>query len=225
LTLSGSNSYTGNTVVDAGTLLMSGTMSGGSALKVNNGGTLLVTGQLSSSSALTVGGGTFTYSNPAATTQTLAGLTVDVGASTINNTVSVGTLALGAITRNTGGTVDFATTTGAVTTTTSNTNSILGPWAFVGTGASTLYAYSNSGTIAGYTGATVESGTGAFGGIPTGDTNTINYNVTSSGAYSAMGSTRSVNTINYSGSGAATQPGANNTTLTINGIMIPARGL
>jgi len=224
LTLSGSNSYTGNTVVDAGTLLLSGQLSSGSSLKVNNGGTLLLTGALSSSSALAVGGGTFTYSNPAATIQTLAGLTVNAGASTISNTVSVGTLALGAITRNTGGAVDFATITGAITTTTTNTNGILGPWAFVGTGASTLYAYSNSGTIAGYTGATVESGTSAFGGIPTGDTNTINYNVTSSGTYSAMGSTRSVNTINYSGSGAATQPGANNTTLTINGIMNTGTG-
>ena len=105
-----------------------------------------------------------------------------------------------------------------------NTNGILGPWAFVGTGASTLYAYSNNGTIAGYTGATVENGTTAvFGGIPAGDTGTINYNVTSSGAYPGMGSTRIVNTIDYSGSGAI-QPAANNTSLTINGIMNTGTG-
>ena len=77
LTLSGANSYTGGTRVD--------------------GGTLLLTSALNSSGALAVGGGTFTYANPAATTQILAALTIDAGTSTINNNVSVGTLAFGAI--------------------------------------------------------------------------------------------------------------------------------
>jgi autotransporter-associated beta strand protein len=223
LTLSGSNTYTGGTVVDAGTLVMSGTLSGGGPLSVNSGGTLLLSGQASSSGALAVSGGTFSYANPAGATQTLAGLTVNAGASTIGN-ASSGTLALGAITRKTGGTVNFAPTAGSITTSAPNTNGILGPWAFVGTGASTLYAYSNGGTVAGYTGATVEGGSGAFGGIPTGDTSTVNYLVTSSGTFSAMGSTRSVNTINYAGPGPATQPGANNTVLTVNGIMNTGAG-
>jgi autotransporter-associated beta strand protein len=203
LTLSGNNTYTGGTRVDSGILLLTGT--------------------LNPSSALSVGGGTFTYANPAAAMQTTAGLTVDTGASMINNTSS-GTLALGTITRKTGGTVDFATMIGAVTTTAANTNGIIGPWAFVGTGTSTLYAYSNGGVIAAYTGATVESGTGSFGGIPGGNTSTVNYNVTSSGSFASMGIWRNVNTIDYSGSGAATQPAANNTWLIINGLMNTGTG-
>ena len=202
LTLSKNNNYTGATIVDQGTLLL--------------------TGSLNPSGGLGVGGGSFVYAHSPAAEQTVNGLTIYAGASVINNT-SAGTLALGPVTRNAGGTVDFPATTGTITTTASNTNGILGPWALVGTGAGTFYAYSNSGTIAGYSGAVVESGSSAFGGIPSGGSGTINYNVNSSGTFAAMGSSCSVNTIAYSGSG-ATQPAANATSLTINGILNTGTG-
>ncbi len=223
LTLSGSNSYTGDTVVNAGTLSLSGTLSSVSAVKINVGSTFLLTGRLSSSSALTINGGTFIYSNPSVTTQTISGLTVGGGASTISNTVSGGTLALGAITRTVGGAVTF-TESGGVTTTSANVNGILGAWAFVGTGANTLYACNSGGTIAGYSGATAEAGTASFGGIPSGDTSTVNYRVTSSGAWAVMGYTRNVNTINYAGAGAAVQYSNSNTTLTVNGLLNTGTG-
>ncbi len=92
-----------------------------------------------------------------------------------------------------------------------------------GHGRDALYAYSNNGTIAGYTGATAESGSGVFGGIPAGDTSSVNYNVTSAGTFAEISSSSSVNTIAYSGSG-ATQPAASNTSLTVNGIMNTGTG-
>ncbi len=159
--------------------------------------------------ALAVGGGTFTYSNQTAMTQTFASLTVDAGASTINNTVSEHARLgrhhaqhrrYGRFCRDRRGHYDYRC----------EHQRHPRPVGLRGTGAGTLYAYSNSGTIAGYTGATVESGSTVFGGIPSGDTRTINYNVTSSGTYAVMGNRRNVNTIVYSGSG-ATQPAANNT--------------
>ncbi len=55
LTLSASNSYTGATVIDGGTLFLSGSISGSSAVSVNTGGTLGGTGTVG---ALTVNGGT-----------------------------------------------------------------------------------------------------------------------------------------------------------------------
>ncbi len=202
LTLAGSNSYSGGTII--------------------NQGTLVLTGSLNPNGGLGVGGGDFVYSHTPAAMQAAGGLIVYAGAAAINNT-SAGTLDLGSITRNAGGTVNFLTPTGAITTNATNTNSILGPWAFVGTGTGTLYAYGNSGTIGGYTGATAESGSAAFGGIPSGGNGTTNYNVTSSGTFAAMSSSSSVNTIAYTGNG-ANQPAASNTSLTINGIMNTGTG-
>ncbi len=205
LNLAGTNSYTGGTQVLAGTLLLTGSL--------NPSGRLGIGGP---------GAPGFVYAHAPAATQTINGLTIYAGYATISNT-SAGTLALGPITRNAGGIVDFPASGGVITTTASNSSDILGPWALVGSGASTLYAYSNSGTVTGYNGAVVESGSDVFGGIPAGDTSTVNYNVTSPGTFAAMSSSLSVNTINYSGGG-ATQPAANNTSLTVNGIMNTGTG-
>ena len=100
MTLSGSLSGPGGlTKVDSGTLILAATNTY-SGSTVVNGGTLAVTGSLNPSSPLAVGGGLFSFS-PAANggagnSQSVAGLTVNAGASAI--TASTGnTLALGPI--------------------------------------------------------------------------------------------------------------------------------
>ena len=205
LTLSNSNGYTGGTAVDAGTLLL--------------------TGSLSSSGALTLGGAVFTYSPTTAATQTFSGLTINPGASTVNNTTAGSKLALGAIARNVGGTVDFAATSGSITTTSGTVNGILGPWAFVGTGRNTAYATVAGGTISPYTGATLESGSGsAWGGIPSGGSGTVNYIVSANGNFATTGVPRNVNAIQYTGSGGTQQSNNTNILLAANGIINTGAG-
>jgi fibronectin-binding autotransporter adhesin len=106
---------------------------------------------MGSTSRLAVGGGTFSYQRAAA--QTVNGLTVNAGSSTIANTNAGATnvLNLGAISRNAGGAVNFPAATAAnnvVTTSTANTNGILGPWATVG---QDWAANDGSGNIVAYT--------------------------------------------------------------------------
>ncbi len=195
-------------------------------------GTLNVTGTLSASARLASGGGAIAYSpSPANQSQTVAGFTALPGASTVTNNSS-GTLALGALSQTIGGAATFAATSGPITTTTLNTNGILGVWAFVGSGANTLYAANgpnvSGGTISGYTLATVESNAAsAWGGIGSGGNGTVNYNITATNpAYGATGLLRWVNTLEYSGTGASTQAGNNNSLLLMtNGIMNTGGGV
>ncbi len=133
LTLSGLNTYTGNTIVNAGTLV---------ADSVTNAA------PISSASALVFSGsGTFRYTGLAATTRsmTLNGLTLAGGAGIVdaNNIGTATTLTLGTIARPTGGgSVDFRATTGTFGTTAlvnfaggSLVNGILGGYATVASGA------------------------------------------------------------------------------------------
>ena len=111
--------------IGAGTLNLAGNNSFTGTAGANFG-TLNLTGTLSASARLAVGGGALAYSpSPANQSQTVAGLTVNPGASTVTNNSS-GTLALGAITQSIGGAATFAATSGPITTTTLNTNGILG---------------------------------------------------------------------------------------------------
>ena len=118
LALTGTNSYTGATTVNGGTL----DLGGGTA-----------SGSISSSSALVLGnGGGLNYTRTGNTTQTFAGLTLNAGAATIS-TAAGDTLALGAIARNAGSTVNFVNnTTGTLTTSAVNdANGILGGYATI----------------------------------------------------------------------------------------------
>jgi autotransporter-associated beta strand protein len=119
----GVSTYTGTTTVNAGTLsLRFDGLSAGSPVNV-----------VSSSSTLVLGGGTLNVDGKTGgtSTQTFAGTTVNAGASGISRTTSgpaTTNVALGAITRNAGGTLNIITAagTGNVTTTTTSTSGLLG---------------------------------------------------------------------------------------------------
>src|ERR1017187_8516666 len=160
LTLNGTaaNTYTGPTTVNGG-LLVEDFTNATSAINLIN-----------SSSVLTLGGGTLQVRqvNSTTTSQTFASTTVNPGAAAVigaTNGSGALTIALGAITQNPGGTVDFTNhTTGFITTTSPNVNGILGGWATVGENvASTTtgdWACTNGlGQIVPYTGYTTISGT------------------------------------------------------------------
>ncbi len=154
--LSGSgdyDTYSGPTVVAGGTLLLdfSNAASGPSNL-------------VNSASVLTLAGGTLAIKDQtgsAATTQTFSsGTVVNAGASAISvnvngSTNSSNTLALGAVSRNVGGTVDFGTlpATGNITTATANIAvSILGGWATFGGGSTWAVSGGNGVTPGSITG-------------------------------------------------------------------------
>ena len=89
---------------------------------------------------------------------------------------------------------------------------IIGNWAFYGSGSATQYAYNNSGTIAGYTGATAASADALT-------TSTTNYELTPTGTTTLTG-VRTANTIRSSGAGYTIDLGSSGAnTLTLNGIL------
>ena len=149
LIFAGKNTYTGATVLNNGTLNLS---------FANNSSNIL-----STSSTLSMGGGTLNLSGKASTTnsQTVAGLTLNPGASTIsisnNATANPTLLALGAITRNAGGTLNLtqptngsiSSTNGYTTSTGNDASGILGAYLTVG---GTNWATNNGTNIVAYSG-------------------------------------------------------------------------
>ncbi|MEI7750702.1 MAG: autotransporter-associated beta strand repeat-containing protein, partial [Candidatus Omnitrophota bacterium] len=110
--LSGTNTYTGTTTVNTGTLSLDFLATGAPAANI-----------IAGSSALAIGGGTLLLMGKASTTnsQTVNGLTLNRGSSAItltaNGTVNPLVLNLGAITRNVGSTVNFTQPTGTLSAT------------------------------------------------------------------------------------------------------------
>ena len=200
VTLSGSLSGPGSlTKVDSGTLTLAAINTYAGPTTVN-GGVLSLTGSLNSSSALAVEGGTFSYApsgnGGSGNSQTVAGLTVNAGASTINASSS-NTLALGPMTRNAGGVVNFnSNTTGTITTTQTNTNNILGPWATCGSGTSMKYAAA-SGSGAPYTITPYTLATAITSGVTGLNDTSGSVNYTLSGGGGTLTAAVSANTLQF----------------------------
>lgn len=94
-----------------------------------------------------------------------------------------------------------------------NVNSIVGPWAFWGTGTSTQYAVNNLGTISNFTGTTVANANALT-------TATTNYELTSTGT-TVLSASRTANTIRSAGAGYTIDLSTTNVAqnLTLNGIL------
>ena len=207
-----------------GTLTLTGTSTFAGATRID-GGAVRLTGGLGSTGSLVMAGSTFTLARQNPGVQTVAGLKLAAGEAVVGNAVATGTLAVGAITRLAGSTVRFDTLVGAIVTTSTTTdNGLLGPWAVVGSGSATRYATVAGGTITSFAGGTTLSGSGALGGIPSGDTSTVNYVVTPGASFAAMGLSRRINTLTYTGTGGLQASNNSGATLTVNGLLHAGSG-
>jgi fibronectin-binding autotransporter adhesin len=159
LSLGGTNAYTGNTTVSGGGLTLNFNAGAGSpTTNILNSATGLIMGGFRGGATLTVNGKNLAN---VVNSQTFAGTTIAAGSSSmaIVNGISTGKTAvnLGAITRTVAGTVNFAQPTvntaisaqNGYTTSTGNTNGILGAWATVGNAD---WAANNGTNIVAYSG-------------------------------------------------------------------------
>jgi autotransporter-associated beta strand protein len=126
LALTGVNLYTGTTTINYGAQINLGNGTASGSLNGTTGTPLVLNGAV------------FNYTATAGLTQNMAGVTVGPGRSVITDTLATQVMALGAITRSVpGGTLEIRpTTTSNISTTTVNTNGILGGWAYFNQGAS-----------------------------------------------------------------------------------------
>jgi autotransporter-associated beta strand protein len=141
LTMTGSNTYSGTTTVNQGTLKLDFSAAGAPANNVINNSAI--------NSALTLGGGNLVIQGKAgaASSQSFNGLTVGAGASSLAAISGAGgstTVSLGAITRYVGGTIDFTLPASGGIATTQTTN---GPGVMVDASSYwTAYATVNGGS-------------------------------------------------------------------------------
>jgi len=199
LILDSANSFSGTTTLNAGTLSLAGGSLANSNLVYNAGGTT----------------GTLTTNNTAA----VNGITLGSGGlAQVNITVTGKTFSLGNITRGANGDMLSLVNTGTAndTTTTVNTNGIIGTWAYIGSGTSLSYAVGS--TAGSATTVTALTGTAATAGsLANVNTATSNYaydgaggNITQTGAVTA-------NTLQFTGPGVSWDNGGNN--ISLNGLM------
>ena len=211
VTLGGNNSYTGKTMVNTGTLTVTGTLNSATALAVG-------------------GGGTFAY-NPAVTggTQTVNGFTANPGISFVNVTGATNTLSLGAVARN-GGVVAFNAggLTGNIATTSAADASgqILGAGYLYNSGANGTYAAVSGGTLSGLTYALSPTGTQGQLITDAGSnlaSQTTNYSLNTAPVTQQLSSPSVANTLLYTGA-AGTMTVGGFSTLTVNGILNAGTG-
>ncbi|CAN5729146.1 hypothetical protein BH09VER1_BH09VER1_39180 [soil metagenome] len=177
-TLTSANTYTGATSVSGGgTLDIGGSSSTGS-----------ITGSaLALGSSVTWSGGKLSYSRTGSNTQAFTSTAINAGASTIENLASSGTITLGALTRASGGAVNFSGP-GSITTSTSNVNGILGGYATFG-GSTWAVANGAGGAITGLTSFT----TSTAGTTAPGTTSNVDFQASNGTAWN----TQSVNSLRF----------------------------
>ena len=194
--------YTGSTTVNGGTLSLDYSVMGTTP-----------TAMLNASSSLVLGGGVLSVTGKAASThaQTVAGTTINPGASritTVQNSATAITLNLGAITRNAGGAVDFTVSglgTGAMTTTTVNgAGGILGGYATVNGGAG--FAAVSAGNI---------GALGAYSATYAADANVDNGTLNSIG-----GSALSIHSLRFNAAAPVTLDATGGLTLASGGLLV-----
>jgi autotransporter-associated beta strand protein len=199
LTLSGSNTYTGGTSVNSGTLLLD--FSAGSAPASN------IINYTNNLSALTLGGGTLAIQSTAsgaANTQRFNGLTLAADANTIrlnkNGNSNLPSLFLGAITATTAGSTLLLDTSGGGTLTTAGgtANGIYGGGRIVYYNGTDYYWATSTSTATPYT---ISGATTTTTLPPSGATGTTNYFLASNGSVTAS---ETANTLKLSPTAAGT---------------------
>lgn len=154
---------------------------------------------------------------------TLAGSTGQSWHIATGTTLALGT---GVFTRSAGATLIASGGAGTISTTNiANTLDIVGPWAAVNTSGAYNFATITAGNLVAYTAATQLTANTPFGGMPTGGTPTINYDLTSTATYATFGTARFANTVRYTGAGSR-QPSntLNGDLFTMNGFMNAGTG-
>lgn len=232
LTLGGVNTYTGDTIINQGTLKLDFTQLAGTTTNIINSASRLVLGgpptavkTAANSSAVTLN---VTSKSAANSSQTFSDVVLGAGtstgggaAATISTSQTAGgnvLLNLGAITRNAGGMVNFIPAgtvgaTNAILATNANTNGILGGWATLN-GVS--YATNDgSNRMVAYTGYTAQ----AAGAIAS--SATANAQVTAGGAV-ALTTTNAATTDLYTLSSAAASTGAKTVSVGTTGVSLTA---
>ena len=190
-TLSGTNTRTGATTVNGGTLTLDyGTTN---------------TAKLASGAVLTLAGGATIALTGGTTTDVASSTTLNAGGTQITRTSGTARLNMAAITRNVGSTLSIGTPGMVLTTTVNNSSGILGGWAVVGSAGSADWATMTSSSI------TALSSYTSF--ATAGGANTINYTLIGS---SALTSALTAATVKINSSGTSQALNLGNASLTVN---------